>query len=242
MKELVLGGMAGLALGIAMQRMQLHRRETLRCAVGLLEPAVLRRLLLSIGLGTMLTALMMWLAVIDVDTIVVPPLDGGTVLGGVLFGAVLGWSGLAPATAGAVLGAERFLEGICAVAGCVAGAMLLPWTERVFPALREWLPASANTFFRVTLDEPYLFAGGFLGQGCVGLAVVAAALCVRRAHEDPPPAEPEVMPAASAEPEAAPAASDAPEDVQEETFVAILPGEEPVVVDTAEDEETEEEV
>lgn len=231
MKELLLGGMAGLALGIAAQRLGMHRRDDLRCALGLLHPAMLRRLLLTVGLGTMLTALMMWLAVIDVDAVAVPPLDGGTVIGGVVFGAVLGWSGLAPATAPVVLGADRFWEGLCAVAGCAAGALLLPYAESIFPTLRGWLPASANTWFQVTLDEPFLFAGGFLGQGCIGLVIAVAALCVRRPKEDAPLEEA----APAEEPPAPEPASTAPEDVQDETFVAILPGEESVVVDTQED-------
>ncbi|MBE5803595.1 MAG: hypothetical protein E7316_03685 [Clostridiales bacterium] len=230
MKELMLGGVAGLALGIALQRLGLHRRAELRCAVGLLAPEHLRCLLLAVGAGGILSALMMWLAVIDVDTIVVPPLDGGTLLGGAIFGAALGWSGLTPATAGAVLGADRFLEGLCAVAGCVAGAFLLPYAERAFPTLRSWLEADGRTWFQVTLDEPFLFAGGFLGLGCLGLFIIAAALFIRRAHETPPPPEePAPMPV-----------SDEPQAVQEDAFIVTLPGEEPVVVDTGEENDPQE--
>lgn len=229
MMEVILSGGAGLALGILMQRLHLHRREDVRCAVGLLAPQVLRRLLLALGMGVMFTALLMWLAVIDIDTVAAPVLDGGTLLGGVVFGAALGWSGMAPGTSGAVLGADRFFEGACAVAGCVAGTLLLPYGERVFPVLRGWLEGGGYTLFRVTLDEPFLFAGGFLGQGCVGLLIVAAALCVRRAHEEPPQEAPAEAPPTSTE----------PESVQEDAFVAILPGEEPVVVDTGEEEAEE---
>lgn len=227
MKELILGGVAGLALGMAAQRLQLHRREHLRCAVGLLAPRLLRCLLLAVGVGTMLTAFMMWLAVIDVDTVAVPALHGGTLVGGVVFGAALGWSGMAPGTSSAVLGADRFFEGLCAVAGCIAGTVALPYAARLFPALGGWLNGGANTWFQVTLDEPYLFAGGFLGQGCIGLVIAVAALCIRRAHEDPPPEE--------APAEQVPQVSAEPQDVQEDAFVAILPGEEPVVVDTGEE-------
>lgn len=230
MKELLLGGIAGLALGMALQRVGLHRREGLRHALGLMHPPLLRCLLLALGAGTMLAALLMWLAVIDVDTISPPPLDGGTVLGGLAFGAALGWSGLAPATAGAVLGADRFFEGLCAVAGCVAAAFCLPYGERFFPALRSWLEGGASTWFQVTLDEPFLFAGGFLGQACVGLIITVAALFLRPApplpEEAPPPAPAPV--------------SDEPQAVREETIVATLPGEEPVVVDATEPEEHEE--
>lgn len=230
MKELLLGGLAGLALGIAAQRLRLHRREELRCAVGLLAPGLLRALLLMLGAGTMLTALMMWLAVIDVDTVAVPPLDGGTLIGGIVFGTALGYAGLAPGTSGVLLGAGRLLEGLSAVAGCVAGAFLLPLLEPVFSVLRGWLAPRAATWFQVTLTEPYLFAGGFLGQGCLGLAIFAAALCVRRAHE----ALPEPEPAAPV-----PEPSDEPQAVQEDALVVTLPGEEPVVVDTADDDQKE---
>lgn len=225
MKELLLGGLTGLALGIALQWLHLHRRDELRWAVGLLAPANLRGLLLAVGLCTMLTALLMWLAVIDVDTVSVPPLDGGTLLGALLFGAALGWSGLTPATAGAVLGADRFLEGLCAVAGCVAGAFCLRYAQRFFPHLRGWLTAEGRTWFQVTLDKPFLLGGGFLGQGCLGLLITVAALFIRRVHEDPlPPPQPEPVPL-----------SDAPADVHEDAFVVNLPGEEPVVVDTAQE-------
>lgn len=229
MKEVLLGGIAGLALGIALQRLTLPRRDDFRCALGLLNPGLLRALLLMLGAGTMLTALMMWLAVIDVDTVAVPPLDGGVVLGALVFGGVMGWAGFAPATAPAVLGADRWWEGLCAVAGCIAGAVLLPQAERFFSVVRGWLQGPAVTWFQVTLDEACLFAGGFLGQGCIGLVVLACALCVRRAHETPREEEPLV----------AEDVSTAPQDVQEETFVAILPGEEPVVVDTVDQDEEE---
>lgn len=230
MKELLLGGLAGLALGIAAQRLQLHRRAELRCAVGLLAPGLMRALLLMLGAGTILTALMMWLAVIDVDTVAVLPLDAGTLIGGVLFGAALGLAGLAPGTSGVLLGAGRLLEGLSAVAGCVAGAFLLPLLEPLFAVLRGWLAPRAATWFQVTLDEPYLFAGGFLGQGCLGLAIFAAALCIRRAHEAPPEPEPAAP---------VPETSDEPQAVQEDALVVTLPGEEPVVVDTAEDDQKE---
>lgn len=230
MKELLLGGLAGLALGIAAQRLLLHRRDELRCAVGLLAPGLLRALLLMLGTGTMLTALMMWLAVIDVDTVAVTPLDGGTMIGGALFGAALGFAGIAPGTSGVLLGAGRLLEGLSTVAGCVAGMFLLPLLEPFFSVLRGWIAPRAATWFRVTLEEPFLFAGGFLGQGCLGLAVFAVALCIRRAHELPPEPEP-VVPVQQT--------SDEPQDVQDETVVAALPGEEPVVVDSAEEDKEE---
>lgn len=233
MKELVLGGLAGLALGMAGQRLRLHRRGDLRRALGLLEPGLLRSLLLMLGAGTMLTALMMWLAVIDVDTVAVVPLDAGTLLGGAVFGAALGWSGLAPGTAGVLLGAGRLPEGLSAAAGCAVGILLLPRLAGVFEMIHGWIPPRAATWFRVTLEEPYLFAGGFVGQGCVGLVILAGALLIRIPGEHAPREETPV-------PEAALQVSDEPQEVQEDAVVVTLPGEEPVVVDTGGEENEEE--
>lgn len=226
MRELLLGGGTGLVLGIAVQRMGLTRRECLRQTAALRNRQALRVLLMSLGLSALLVSLLMWLAVIDVDELRVVPLHGGTVLGGLLFGAVIGWTGQTPGSAAASLGGDRFFEGACGVAGCLAGAALLPVVRSVFPAIRSLLPESGLTWFRVTLDKPYLFAGGFLGQGCAGLLLLALSLYIRREHSASAPAE---------KPAAPPPISENPEDVREDTVVATLPGEEPVVVDMAEE-------
>lgn len=228
MKEILLGSMAGLMVGIAAGNLGLGERLRLRRALAGRDLGVLRALLLALGAGTMLAALLMWLAVIDVDTLPVTALHGGTVLGGIVFGAVLGRLGLAPGTAPVVLGSGLMLEGLCAAAGCAAGAVCLNYAREVFAPLQHWLPGWTGTWFRVTLDKPFLFDGGFLGQGCIGLVLVAAALCIRVRGAQVQPSAEETAPG--------PVSTD-PAEVQEETFVASLPGEEPVVVDTASDEE-----
>ena len=225
MRELLLGGGTGLVLGMAVQRMGLTSRLRLRQTAALRDRQALRVLLLALGLCAMLVSLLMWLAVIDVDNVRVAPLHGGTVLGGMLFGAVVGWTGQTPGSAAAGLGGDRLLEGACGVAGCLAGAALLPVLQGVFAPVRALLPNSDLTWFRVTLDRPFLFSGGFLGQGCAGLLLIALALCIRREQPAPVPEEKPALPPVS----------DAPQDVREDTVVATLPGEEPVVVDMAQD-------
>lgn len=227
MRELLLGGLVGLILGLAQVRMQLHRREHLRQAMACQNLALLRCLLLTLGAGTLLAALMMWLAIIDVDTVAVWPLDGGTLLGGLIFGAALGCTGVTPATSGALLGAGPLWEGLCAAGGCLAGMLCLPWAEKLFEPLRSWLNLGSATWFQVTLDKPYWFAGGFLGQGCIGLVFVVLALCLHRPEAPQPVPVPET-------PQPAEETSAQPQDVQQDAVVVALPGEEPVVVDTAE--------
>lgn len=226
LKELLLGGLVGLALGIAQVRLQLHQRKQLRQAVACWATALLRCLLLALGTGTLLAALMMWLAVMDVDTITVRPLDGGTLLGGLLFGVMLGCSGAAPATSGALLGAGPLWEGLCAVGGCLAAALCLTWVEGLFEPLRGWLNTGTGTWFQVTLDKPCWFAGGFLGQGCIGAVFVVLALCLHRPAPSQPLPEPEAPPPVEE-------TSAQPQDVQQDAVIVTLPGEEPVVVDTA---------
>ncbi|MGN1021509.1 MAG: hypothetical protein ACI4O7_14190, partial [Aristaeellaceae bacterium] len=233
MTEILAGGAAGLLLGMAAQGLGLGDRQLVRASIGLRSRGMLRATLYALGLGAVLTAFLGWLAVIDVDLLTVLPLDGGTLLGAAVFGVAAGLTGVTLGGALTMTGGGRFLEGLCAVAGCLAGAAALPWLEPVRAWAQGWFPAMGQTWFRVTLDEPYLFGGGFLGQACLGavLAALAVILGPERAAEDAPePAGREVPPVST----------DA-QEVREDTVVATLPGEEPVVVDTAAPEEAAEE-
>ena len=229
MTEIIAGGIAGLLLGMAAQSLGLSDRGQVTASIGLGSRGMLRATLYALGLGAVLTAFLGWLAVIDVDLLTVLPLHGGTILGAAVFGVAAGLTGVTLGGALTMTGGGCFLEGLCAVIGCLAGAAALPWLAPVTAWAQGWFPAMDQTWFRVTLDEPYLFNGGFLGQACLGavLAALAVILGPERGTETVP--EPEVR-------EAQPVSTDARE-IREDTVVATLPGEEPVVVDTATPEE-----
>ena len=231
MIDLMLGGGLGLVLGIAVYRCGLTDRADVSSAIALRRHMLARRTLMMLGWTVLLTAFLSWLAVIDVDMLTVLPLHGGTIVGGIIFGISAALSGMLPGTAPAIAGGRRLWEGLSGMAGCLAGAMALPYVLPALEPVRALLPASANTLFQVTLDEPYLFAGGFLGQGCIGAVLMALALII---PPDPPPAETAAPLESPPAPE--PVSTDA-SDVQEDTVIALLPGEEPVVVDTAAPEE-----
>lgn len=242
MMEMVTGGALGLLLGIGLQRCALTARYTVRRNMALHQRDLLRRVLMLTGWATVLTAFLCWLAVIDVDTLRVLPLNAGTLAGAVVFGAAAGATGLLPGTVPASIGGGRGLEGLCALAGCALGALLLRKGQPLLIRLQEVLPLSAATLFRVTLDEPYLLPGGFLAQGCVGGVLMAVALLIPKdpAPDQPAPVVPDVP---------APDVSLDAQDVQADTVIALLPGEEPLTVDTAaqdgepaEDDATEETV
>lgn len=270
MSVYLLPGLLGLLLGLVLRWTRLCSPHVLREALALRLSHGLRTLLFANGCAMALAALLMWLAVIDVDGVAVLPLSAGVLAGGAVFGMAAALSGYTPLTAfpGAVAGNR--LEALCTLLGCLAGSLLLPLLESPLAALQALPPQSAATVFRVTLDEEFLLGGGFLGQGCAGLLLAAIAVCIpsnlvaaRRAAEAesspeetsapllllpaPQPAEDMAADASAEEvadgpppeddaPAEAPAPDDEAEDAAADAFIAALPGEPPLVVDTALDE------
>lgn len=234
MMELMTGGAVGLMLGIGLQRCGLTARDAVRRNMALHRRNLLRRVLMLAGWATVLTAFLCWLAVIDVDRLQILPLNAGTLAGAVLFGAAAGMTGLLPGTVPGSIGGGRFVEGVCALAGCALGTVILRMSQPLLNRLQGMLLLSDATLFQVTLDKPYLLPGGFLAQGCVGGALMLAALLI--------PKDPAAVASAPAETEApVPEVSLEAEDVQADTVIALLPGEEPLTVDTAAQEAPAEE-
>ena len=164
MSVLVFGGLTGLALGLSMQAAGLTDARCVRETVALRNLGMLKMLLSFLGFGALITALLGWLAVLDVDLWTVHPLSALTILGGVLVGVAIWLCGFLPGTALGGIGGGRFWESLCAVAGCLVGALALPYVASWARPLGEMVWAQA-TLFRVTLTAPYLLPGGFLGLG-----------------------------------------------------------------------------
>ena len=202
MSTIVFGGLTGLALGLAMQAAGLTHAERFRETVALKQIPMLKTLLSFLGFGALITALLGWLAVLDVDLLTVRPFSGTTVLGGLLVGAGIWLCGLLPSTALGGVGGGRFWESLCAVAGCLVGALALPYVTGWVAPL-EGMVWSRATLFRVTLDAPYLLPGGFLGLGIFGFVLLALAAYVPM----PRAAEEEI---------------EAPEEPEEHEFIPVL--------------------
>lgn len=259
MNAYLIPGLLGLMTGLVLHWGQLARAEGLRLALGLRRSLTLRTGLTALGWGLLLTALLMWLAVIDVDRVDVLPLSLGTLLGGALFGVCAGLCGFTPTTAFAGLCGQHVLEALCVLAGCFVMTLFSPALDGLLAPLRTpWVDA---TLFKVTLDEPFLLsgggstAGGFLGLGCLGALLAVWGMCVpspkvvimeaaeppHLKDDDTPSDETEEDVSASTPPQSADADSSpekepldlTPDAAPAETVVAILEGEEPLVVDTA---------
>ena len=248
MTAYLIPGVTGLLTGLLLHWTGFSKADNLRDAWGLRRSLTLRSGLTALGWAMALTALLCWLAVIDVDAIEVLPLSLGALLGGAILGVSAGLCGFTPTSAFAGLGAGNAAESLCVLAGCFAGTLLLPSLDGLFTPLRTTSPYVAATLFEVTLDEPWLIAGGFLGQGCAGLLLAVIAMCIpsprvviltdeqlaARAAQTPVPEE-APTPAESpgdASAELSGAESPDPESAADDTFVALLEGEEPLIVDT----------
>lgn len=232
MNAYLIPGLLGLLTGLLLHWGQLSRAEGLRHALGLRRSLPLRTGLTALGWGVMLTALLMWLAVIDVDRVDVLPLSLGTLLGGALFGVCAGLCGFTPTTAFA--GLPRSLEALCVLGGCFAGTLLSPALDGLLAPLHTpWVDA---TLFQVTLDEPWLLSGGFLGLGALGALLAVGGLCVPSPKPVIVPDEVVAERAAEAEDTLSTEESPNPDEAPAETVVAVLEGEEPLIVDTAMDE------
>lgn len=229
-------GMIGLLAGLLLHWAGFSRAAGLRLTLGLRRSLALRSALTALGWGLVFTALLCWLAVIDVDTIEVLPLSLGALTGGALLGIAAGLCGFTPMTAFAGLGGGNALEALCVLAGCAAGGLLHPALSARLAPLHEASPYAAATLFKVTLDEPFLLDGGFLGLGCLGLVLAEIGLCIPSPKPVLIPDE-EIATQAEALSAAEAAVPPAPEDTPADTFIALLEGEEPLAIDTILDEE-----
>ena len=241
MNAYLLPGLLGLLTGILLYWTGLCQPEGLCRALSLRRSTELRSGLSALGYAIAGTALLGWLAVLDVDTIQVLPLTPGALLGGALLGVCCGLCGFTPSTAFAGAGggspaAAVVPEALCVLAGCGGMAWLLPVLSGPMAALQSPVWAD-GTLFRVTLDENYLLDGGFLALGCGGLLIAVIGLCIP--NPKPKQAE-EAAPLPPEEP--APAAAPPPEEATADVVIALQEGEEPLVIDTGVPlpEETEE--
>lgn len=213
MRTLLIPASCGLLLGMSISAARLISPDGLRDTLRFRPSHALKAALWALGTAIAAMALLCWLAVMDIDRIVPLPLHAGTLTGGMLFGVCAALCGFTPGTALTGIASRKPMRALCAALGCLAGAWLVQYVPT--EAVRGLWEAPAGTLFRMTLTEPYWFGGGFLRQGCVGLAMMLLGLLmpsgVRWTREIPPE-----KPTESAEPE---------------TFVALLPGEEPMVVE-----------
>ncbi len=226
MNAYLIPGLLGLLTGLLLNWGLLSKAEGLRHALGLRRSLALRTGLTALSWGVLLTALLMWLAVIDVDGVAVLPRSLGTLVGGALFGVCAGLGGFTPTTAFA--GLPRSLEALCVLAGCFTGTLLSSVLGGLLAPLHA--PWTSATLFQVTLDEPWLLSGGFLGLGALGALLAVWGLCVPSPKQVIVPDE--VIAERATEAEDPPSAEEAPA----ETIVAVLEGEEPLIVDTAMDQ------
>jgi len=214
----------GLLLGMALQRCGLGSATRVRRMLAWRDLRPLRCLLAAIGFGMLMTAFLSWLAVIDIDETPVLPLDGGVVIGGLIVGVSLGLTGCSVGVCLAEAGGGRMLHGLSGLLGAAVGVVVFRLLGDTPQAIDTLLPGGRLTLFRTTLDKPWLLDGSFLGVGCAGALLLVVSVVLPRRGGQPEPEEDAAPPVQEAA---------APETLPADAFIATLPEEEPMVVDTA---------
>ena len=209
MRAYLIPGMLGLLAGLLLHWAGFDRPGNLRTALGLRRGdssrfSPLRSGLAALGYAIAGSAVMSWLAVIDTDDLLSLPVDWFTALGGLIFGVSAALCGFTPSTAFAGLAAAP-LEALCALAGLTLCTLFLPEGTAQAATRPDLLPLA-----------------------CAGLLLAVIALCIPN-----PKVKAEQLQVVALESPSEPAPSPDPEAAPEETFVALLEGEEPLVVDTA---------
>lgn len=174
---MIYGGL-GFLWGLVMQKCRFTARQGVEQAVLLRDRTQARTWLYTLGLGMAITALLCWLAVIDVDLLTVAPLHSGMLIGGALIGIGVGLAGALPCVMLCGLGGGHVLRSLCGLAGAAAALLAAPYLP--LERLRILMPVQQGTLFQLTLRDPYLLDGRFLGLGCLGAVVCVAALFIRR--------------------------------------------------------------
>ena len=127
MTAYLIPGVTGLLTGLLLHWTGFSKADNLRDAWGLRRSLTLRSGLTALGWAMALTALLCWLAVIDVDAIEVLPLSLGALLGGAILGVSAGLCGFTPTSVFAGLGAGNAAESLAAPA--LAGRPVQPFAD-----------------------------------------------------------------------------------------------------------------
>ena len=115
----------GLLTGLTLYWAGFARPGGLKRALALRRCIPLRSGLSALGYGIAGAALLIWLAVLDVDALITLPVNWRVLVGGGLFGLSIALSGFTPTTAFAGLGTGS-IEALCTLIGCALGTLFLP--------------------------------------------------------------------------------------------------------------------
>ena len=167
------GALTGLAFGVVLYKVGATRYSRVMGMLTLRDTKVMKFAFTAIGVGSLIYGLAAALGVAEAWNLVprvMPYLGPAHVVGGALFGAGLGVSGLCPGTcmakAGGRGGTKRF-AGTAAIAGLFAGIL-------VYAAVKDWLVGTGI----VASNQKPLTLNGVLGLPYAAVALIFGALFV----------------------------------------------------------------
>lgn len=173
MLAFVTGALTGLAFGVVLYKVGATRYSRVMGMLTLRDTKVMKFAFTAIGVASLLYGLAAAAGVAESWNLVprvMPYLGSAHVLGGVLFGAGMGVSGLCPGTCMAKTGGrggDKRFAGTSAILGLFLGIL-------VYAAIKDWLVASGI----VAVNQKPLTLNGLLGLPYAAVALIAGAFFI----------------------------------------------------------------
>ncbi len=110
----------------------------------------------------------------------ITPTNLGVVIGGLIFGIGLGWSGGYPSGSIVALGTNLFVKSIWLIVGGFAGALVYSFTYSKLSDLGVFdiMDMGKLTLFNISDKYSYLLPGGYIGLGVLGILSIIISFAI----------------------------------------------------------------
>ncbi len=110
----------------------------------------------------------------------ITPVNLGVVIGGLIFGIGLGWSGGYPSGSIAALGSNMFTRSIWLIVGGFVGALVHSFTysKLIDIGVFKIMDMGKLTLFNISDEYVYLLPGGYIGLGLLGVISIIISFAI----------------------------------------------------------------
>lgn len=187
MTTLIKAVLLGSAFGFALYAAGASRRSNIRAMLRLESLELMKTILFGIGFAAFLIGLSVWAGYFDGSHFSVKAMNGGVLLGGLIFGVGFGFSGCCPGTSLAALPLGHRAKTFGLVAGGLAGAFAFSLSYSWWKGLGLFrvMDLGKITLFGVSSRFSSVFSAGPIGLAGLGILFMIAALAVPRKLRGP---------------------------------------------------------
>lgn len=177
MMDLILALLLGAAFGFALYNAGAANRGNIRSMLRLEDLELMKIILFAIGLASTLLAASALAGIFDTSHLSIKGMNGGVLLGGIIFGLGFGYVGSCPGTSLASLPYSHKAKTLGIIIGGLAGALAYSlsygwWNDL---GLFKMLDLGNLTLFSLSAKNPAVFEIGFTGQMLLGIMFMVTA-------------------------------------------------------------------